>query len=73
MTLATHQTIQSLWQRFVQDELGGLPVEQRRNVERQFEARFGPCADLPDGSHIMRPAPGPKNQTNSRKRAKTMS
>jgi hypothetical protein len=41
MALATHQTIQSLWQRFVQDELGALPAEQRRNVERQFETRFG--------------------------------
>ncbi len=41
MALATHQTIQSLWQRFVEDELGRLPVEQRRSAERQFEARFG--------------------------------
>ena len=41
MTLATQQTLQSLWQRFVQEELDALPADQRREVERDFETRFG--------------------------------
>lgn len=41
MTLARQQTLQSLWQRFVQEELNALPADQRRDFERDFETRFG--------------------------------
>lgn len=41
MSYETHETIQRLWQRFVRNELGDLPAEDRRRVEQQFESQFG--------------------------------
>jgi hypothetical protein len=40
MPYDTHQTIQRLWQRFIRDELDGLPPEQRRAVVQEMEGRL---------------------------------
>lgn len=41
MTFKTTETIQRLWETFLQDQLGSLPPEQRQQFEQQFEDRFG--------------------------------
>jgi hypothetical protein len=41
MTYQTTETIQRLWETFLQDQMASLPAEQRQQYEQQFEARFG--------------------------------
>ena len=40
MSLSTLEIIQGLYQQFEQEELDRLPLEERRQLERAFEARF---------------------------------
>lgn len=40
MTVKTTETIQRLWETFLQDQLAALPPEQRQQYESQFEERF---------------------------------
>ena len=41
MAYETHETIQRFWQRFLREELDGVPPEQRRRVAMELEGRFG--------------------------------
>jgi hypothetical protein len=41
MTFQTTETIQRLWETFLQDQLGAMPADQRQQFEQQFEDRFG--------------------------------
>lgn len=41
MTIQTTETIQRLWETFLQEQLANLPAEQRQPLETQFEERFG--------------------------------
>jgi hypothetical protein len=36
-----YETITRLWQRFLREQLAGLPSEERNNLEGEFEKRFG--------------------------------
>jgi hypothetical protein len=53
MTIQHTETLQRLWKRFSRDQLAGLPPEQRREYEQQFEDRFAELiekgADSPTG------------------------
>src|SRR5580698_6424356 len=40
MTIQHTETLQRLWERFSRDQLAGLPLEERRQYEQQFEDRF---------------------------------
>ena len=40
MTIQTTETIQRLWDKFIRDQLAGLPPEQRQQFEQQLEDRF---------------------------------
>jgi hypothetical protein len=40
MTIQQTETIQRLWDRFIRDQLAGLPPGQRQAFEQQFEDRF---------------------------------
>jgi hypothetical protein len=40
MTIQHTETLQRLWERFSRDQLAGLPPEERRAFEQQFEDRF---------------------------------
>jgi hypothetical protein len=41
MTFQTTETIQRLWETFLQEQLAAMPPEQRQQYEQQFEDRFG--------------------------------
>jgi hypothetical protein len=41
MTIQTTETIQRLWETFLQEQLAAIPAEQRQQFEQQFEDRFG--------------------------------
>jgi hypothetical protein len=41
MTFQTTETIQRLWETFLQEQLASMPAEQRQQYEQQFEDRFG--------------------------------
>lgn len=41
MSFQTSETIQRLWETFLQEQLGRLPPEQRQAYETHFEERFG--------------------------------
>lgn len=41
MSFTTTETIQRLWESFLQEQLASLPPEQRQSYENQFEQRFG--------------------------------
>ena len=51
MTIQHTETLQRLWKRFSRDQLAGIPAEQRREFEQQFEDRFAELvqggADVP--------------------------
>ena len=53
MTIRHTETLQRLWERFSRDQLAGLPPEERRQFEQQFEDRFAELvqtgADAPPG------------------------
>jgi hypothetical protein len=53
MTIQHTETLQRLWQRFSRDQLAGIPPEERRAFEQQFEDRFAELlqtgADAPTG------------------------
>lgn len=53
MTIHHTETLQRLWKRFSSDQLAGLPPEERRAFEQQFEDRFAELvqkgADAPAG------------------------
>jgi hypothetical protein len=53
MTIQHTETLQRLWKRFSRDQLAGIPAEQRREFEQQFEDRFAELvqggADAPGG------------------------
>jgi hypothetical protein len=53
MTIQHTETLQRLWQRFSRDQLAGIPPEERRAFEQQFEDRFAELlqkgADAPAG------------------------
>lgn len=40
MTIQTTETIQRLWDKFLREQLAGMPPEQRQQYEQQFEDRF---------------------------------
>src|SRR5277367_1218021 len=40
MTIQHNETLQRLWERFSRDQLAGLPLDERRQFEQQFEDRF---------------------------------
>ena len=40
MTIQHTEALQRLWERFSRDQLAGLPLEERRQYEQQFEDRF---------------------------------
>lgn len=41
MTFQTTETIQRLWETFLQDQLADMPPDERQQYEQQFEDRFG--------------------------------
>jgi hypothetical protein len=41
MTFQTTETIQRLWETFLQEQLNAMPAGQRQQFEQQFEDRFG--------------------------------
>jgi len=41
MSFQTTETIQRLWETFLQEQLAAIPPEQRQQFEQQFEDRFG--------------------------------
>lgn len=53
MTIQHTETLQRLWERFSRDQLAGIPPEERRAFEQQFEDRFAELlqqgADAPSG------------------------
>ena len=53
MTIQHTETLQRLWKRFSRDQLAGIPPEERREFEQQFEDRFAELvqggADAPAG------------------------
>ena len=53
MTIHQTETIQRLWDRFIRDQLAGVPPEERRAYTQQFEERFAELvekgADAPTG------------------------
>ena len=57
MTIQHTETIQRLWERFSRDQLAGIPPEERRQFEQQFEDRFAELvekdADAPSGGRRL--------------------
>jgi hypothetical protein len=53
MSIHHTETLQRLWQRFSRDQLTGIPPEERRALEQQFEERFAELlekgAEAPSG------------------------
>lgn len=41
MAYENYETVTRLWQRFLREQLASLPPEERKNLEGEFERRFG--------------------------------
>jgi hypothetical protein len=50
MNFQTTETIQRLWETFLQDQLSSLPPDQRDAFAAQFEQRFSELLAKPNGS-----------------------
>lgn len=50
MNFQTNETLQRLWETFLQEQLAALPPEQREGFATQFEQRFGELMGKADGA-----------------------